>query len=922
MIIVKGRELLIPGNERYIGTNYDAGMENRLFRIPRYSQSGTDLSDLTFKINLIFDGDPLDRAEMMKAVDDDYIYLTWTVTEAQAAVTGTVFVCITGNDTNDTVKWSSFQAAFYTEKSLGDDIDTAYHDLVNKVAKEITDRESAVAAEKSAREAADTTLQQNINAEASERAAGDAAVNTRIDNIVAQSGDDITEIVDARVGADGTTYTVLKNRLDAEHTDVKNQLVAAAYGHTKTNIFERGNLDSTDGTPVSGNARARSTDYIIYADTDVIVNPCYSEVRILVFYYDENNALLGHTDSWDSSAVYFVSLNAPDDTAKYKILARMSDNNYIDDAELRSIQQVTVIDNTGIPGGNLPYVYPVRITDKQKQIAKNNIGILHMTRNLWPHGDQTGFTQYVQKSIVLAAGTYVVSAEITSTKDGAEAPNYNARMEFRSGTTNVLVATITRYGRASVVVTLPSAVDNVRLFASNTSANSAGCMGNWRNIQIESGTWLTPYIPHEITGDAQEINTGNNDELFAIENVTIDGFASSNREWNFIFNRQHKDNRNVIIDVEAKYTGENANNEYVTPIMRAYYSTADQGTCYYGIGGKDGQYRHTMYRLPPFPDYSSGNYINYIRLQLIVPAGFSLTIKKLTVRYDDMMIRPMDSGLQIDTHLAFMFYPQHTYTAAEAAQRCGATRMIVIPKCSSDGVWFAYHDDTFDLATTILRNSDGSTIESSIYDGLQFSQIPWSYLKDLTVFKSGGYEAFPDVHLMRIDEFFKLCGRTGVHPMFSLHPVLTNAEYQSLYALAKKYGVLKNLTLKPASADTAFPRLVSVFGNEIESYGLITQRSNATDSDVQTLITTLNNSGLDGTKVKLFVELWADLATPSQIAMILDAGYAASLAGYSHTDAAGTTGTLYFSEADYNYWTGLGVTEFTENHNPSLGLDW
>ena len=275
MIIVKGRELLIPENERYIGTNYDAGMENRLFRIPRYSQSGTDLSDLTFKVNLIFEGDPLDRAEMTKAVDDDYIYLTWIVTEAQVAVTGTVFVCVTGNDTNDTVKWSSFQAPFYTEKSLGDDIDTAYHDLVNKVAKEITDRESAVAAEKSAREAADTTLQQNINAEASARAAGDAALNNRIDNIVAQSGDDITEIVDARTGADNTVHASLKARLDAEHTDLKSAIQYLNRPNTIPSLtYAQGRYITIGGAigNADGSTKTVSTSTAIaYSDADFCI---------------------------------------------------------------------------------------------------------------------------------------------------------------------------------------------------------------------------------------------------------------------------------------------------------------------------------------------------------------------------------------------------------------------------------------------------------------------------------------------------------------------------------------------------------------------------------------------------------------------------------------------------------------------------
>lgn len=173
MIIVKGRELLIPENERYLGTNYDTGMENRVFRIPRLSQSGTDLSDLTFKVNLIFNSEPLDVVELQKNVDEDYIYLTWTVTAAQVAVTGTVFVCVTGNDTNDTVKWSSFMAPFYTEKSLAPDIETDYRNLINKVDQEISDRQSGDAAEAAARAEA-------VSAEAAAREAGDAALRAAV----------------------------------------------------------------------------------------------------------------------------------------------------------------------------------------------------------------------------------------------------------------------------------------------------------------------------------------------------------------------------------------------------------------------------------------------------------------------------------------------------------------------------------------------------------------------------------------------------------------------------------------------------------------------------------------------------------------------------------------------------------------------
>lgn len=52
MIIVKNRELLIPANERYIGTPQDNLTDMRKFRLDRIVQNGYDLSSLTFRIDL------------------------------------------------------------------------------------------------------------------------------------------------------------------------------------------------------------------------------------------------------------------------------------------------------------------------------------------------------------------------------------------------------------------------------------------------------------------------------------------------------------------------------------------------------------------------------------------------------------------------------------------------------------------------------------------------------------------------------------------------------------------------------------------------------------------------------------------------------------------------------------------------------
>ena len=115
MILVKNRELLIPENERYIGTIYDTRSENRQFRIPRFLQEGTDLSALTFRLDLQYPDNTKDTLVLDKEVQDEYILLTWNVTAEQVQQTGTIFIQMRAVDTGATVRWSSFLSQIYVE---------------------------------------------------------------------------------------------------------------------------------------------------------------------------------------------------------------------------------------------------------------------------------------------------------------------------------------------------------------------------------------------------------------------------------------------------------------------------------------------------------------------------------------------------------------------------------------------------------------------------------------------------------------------------------------------------------------------------------------------------------------------------------------------------------------------------------------
>ena len=88
----------------------------------------------------------------------------------------------------------------------------------------IASNTSNISAERSARIAADNTLQANINTEASTRLSQDNILQAQINQIVAPTGTapSAAEIENARIGADGITYDTLGNAIRTQVTDLNN----------------------------------------------------------------------------------------------------------------------------------------------------------------------------------------------------------------------------------------------------------------------------------------------------------------------------------------------------------------------------------------------------------------------------------------------------------------------------------------------------------------------------------------------------------------------------------------------------------------------------------------------------------------------------------------------------------------------------
>ena len=442
MIIVKNRELLIPRNEQYIGTPNDNNADNRVFRISRLSQTGEDLSGLTYRIDLLypdkrnvytvsavtsrsgrsvvvlttlfarqypaagtytfsFDGtnwkhnnqnvtlsevgiiiayNPVsgdtvtvtstiqqvitDTVLLSKEITDEYINLTWTVTAAQLAIPGTVYVTLRGANDDAEVRWASFQGAFYVEQNnytpamftgpmseleyfeqvlssnlvkleylptkyeeLEDAVEDAeawakgtrsgsevqeeddtyhnnskyYSELANASKNAAAASQSAAAASQNAAaasasqaaqivpdlingintetnraKAAENTLQQSISTEASARSATDSSLQSQINQYVRPSTQQPDEVVNARVGADGTTYSTLGDAVRGQVTDLKRALTK----YNSINLLPH----LSDRTISSSGVTGSVTD-------DVIVVNGTTSASLNIRYYNNSNML-------------------------------------------------------------------------------------------------------------------------------------------------------------------------------------------------------------------------------------------------------------------------------------------------------------------------------------------------------------------------------------------------------------------------------------------------------------------------------------------------------------------------------------------------------------------------------------------------------------------------------------------------------
>jgi len=356
-------------------------------------------------------------------------------------------------------------------------------------------------------------------------------------------------------------------------------------------------------------------------------------------------------------------------------------------------------------------------------------------------------------------------------------------------------------------------------------------------------------------------------------------------------------NKSMIVSSSAKWMGTEAPTiQFSFPINLRYDFNDGKATWaspIYEIG-KQNAFSHKQWRIPPFDERAG-----FMMITVNIPNGTSVTIKDLNNAYTDSITR-IQTPVRLNAHQGYG-YPVDTLRSFNMAARLGFSACITIPKRTSDGVWVCFHDD--DMIGRYARNDDGSSLTEPAYS----TPISGFTYAQLMQYQFGMYNAYTRYmykgeRIVTLAEFFEICAKTGMHPMLSCHPEYSSSEWAEILDLARRYNVLHTLNLKAAPGSLLTPAY-EIVGTEIESYTVDVSTDYDATEDVLGL-------GFDTTKVRVGIEYQYEYINSTRIANALNAGL--FVACFNVPNDTRINESLIRQ----------GVTEFTEDYNCSVGLNW
>lgn len=303
----------------------------------------------------------------------------------------------------------------------------------------------------------------------------------------------------------------------------------------------------------------------------------------------------------------------------------------------------------------------------------------------------------------------------------------------------------------------------------------------------------------------------------------------------------------------------------------------------------------SQWRIPPFIGNSD-------RLVIEINISEDTELHIASFEYaNDIPTPHWDGGIRLNAHLGFWgIAPNNTMPAFELAAICGYPACIVVPKTTKDGKLVCIHDDTINKTA---RDKDGNQPTDPIY--------VWDLtLDELREYEYGSYKhrIWKGTEIPLLDDFFALCAKTGMRPMFSTHPGLSREKWLEVKAMLTGYGILEKFHIK--SFETDVLKLAwEIFGTEIEGYTYDVRAKKA--EEVVPLIAELDEIGFDLDKVRVGLEIPSYSVTSEKAEYIINKGYFSA-----------AWKILNMPSDEYNRLIEMGVTEFTDDYNCSYGLNW
>lgn len=134
-------------------------------------------------------------------------------------------------------------------------------------------------------------------------------------------------------------------------------------------------------------------------------------------------------------------------------------------------------------------------------IGVSECNVARCGKNIWSYGDVSG-TQRVAVTVDIKAGTYTVSANVTSSDTDYD---YNLMLFYYEDRTTESVY-INRGTRQNATVTLSKNVTSINFYASRGNNVSIGDTFSFTDIQLEVGSQVTNFEPY--TGNTYTIQLG------------------------------------------------------------------------------------------------------------------------------------------------------------------------------------------------------------------------------------------------------------------------------------------------------------------------------------------------------------------------------------------------------------------------------